>query len=97
VFQDYGPFDSWPHAEGDLGLNPLYVEERRDGAGTVGLRRVFPGRGYEEEHGASRQYLPESISVSPGVLADLARGRRTPETEQLIGQIVALDIPKRYL
>ena len=34
VFKDYGCFDEWPHAEGRLGLNPLYrIEEGRDARG----------------------------------------------------------------
>ena len=29
-FREYGSFEEWPHVEGRLGLNPLYVEEKQD-------------------------------------------------------------------
>ena len=97
VFKDYGSFQEWPHAEGHLGLNPLYVtEERRDSFGGVQLRRTFPSAFYMEDHAQCRDYLPEVVNVPSQVIADLAHGKRTPEMERLIEQFVVLDMPDRY-
>jgi ubiquinone/menaquinone biosynthesis C-methylase UbiE len=96
VFQDYGPFTDWPHAEGRLGLNPLYVEETRDGLGNVHLRRTFPSAFYEKENAEGKEYLPEAVTVHSAIVADLAQGKRTSEMEGLIEQCIILDIPERY-
>lgn len=96
VFRDYGFFDDWPHAEGHLGLNPIYVEDRRDGPGNVYLRRTFPTAWYEEDNFECKQYLPETLSANASALLDLAHGKRTPEIERLIERCVVLGMPERY-
>jgi ubiquinone/menaquinone biosynthesis C-methylase UbiE len=96
VFQDYGPFVNWPHAEGHLSLNPLYAVERREGSGNVCLRRTFPSAIYEEEHAECKEYLPEIVEIQSEILADLAQGKRTPEVKKLIEQYVVLGMPERY-
>jgi SAM-dependent methyltransferase len=96
VFQDYGPFEDWPHAVGSLGLNPLYVEEGREDGGTIYLRRRFPSAFYEEEHAECKEYLPERVEVPLDVLAALASGRRTPAMERLIEQCVVVGMPEHY-
>ena len=96
VFQDYGPFEDWPHAEGRLTLNPLFVEETRSRLGNVQLRRQFPTDFYEEENAECKQYLPAVVSVNAQVLVDLTYGKRTLEMERLIEQCVVLGLPERY-
>jgi SAM-dependent methyltransferase len=96
VFQDWGPFEEWPHATGPLGVNPLYVETGRDQRGTVQLRRVFPSVSYEQGHAESKAYLPEAVAVAAPVWADVAAGKRTPEVDQLIAQCVVMGLPERY-
>jgi SAM-dependent methyltransferase/uncharacterized protein YbaR (Trm112 family) len=96
VFRDYGDWERWPHGEGPLGLNPLYRPEVGDGAGRVVLRRMFPGRFYEEENAECKQYLPETVPVPDEVLNDLDRGSRTLEIERLIEQCVVLSVPAQY-
>jgi ubiquinone/menaquinone biosynthesis C-methylase UbiE/uncharacterized protein YbaR (Trm112 family) len=96
VFQDHGRFEDWPHAEGRLALNPLFVAEKRDGLGDVYLRRTFPADFYEEENAECRQYMPEIVAVNSKTLIDLEHGERTPEMEQLIAQCVVLALPERY-
>jgi SAM-dependent methyltransferase len=99
LFRDYGPFEDWPHAHGCLRLNPLYREERHDEPENVHLRRVFPSAHYEQENAEYRykRYLPETVSVKPTVLVDLAQGKRTPEVEGLIEQCVVVGMPERYI
>jgi SAM-dependent methyltransferase len=96
VLRDYGPFPDWPHAEGALGVNPLYVAEARDGCGNVQLRRTFPSAFYEAGHADCKQYLPAAVAVRAAVWADLAQGKRTPEMERLIEQCVVVGMPERY-
>ncbi len=95
IFKDYGTFADWPHAVGQLRLNPLYkVEERENDF--VRLRRTFPSHSYREEHAESEEYLPETVHVRSQTLNDLAQGNRTPEVEDLLGRVVALGMPKGY-
>jgi SAM-dependent methyltransferase len=94
--QDYGPFEDWPHAEGRLTLNPLFVEETRHSVGNVQLRRTFPTDFYEEENAECKQYLPEVVSVNAQVLVDLTDAKRTLDMERLIEQCVVLGLPERY-
>jgi SAM-dependent methyltransferase/uncharacterized protein YbaR (Trm112 family) len=96
IFKDYDSFEEWPHAEGRLGLNPLYVKETQDSLEHVQLRRTFPSAFYIEEHAQCKEYLPEAVKVHSQVLLDLERGIRTPEINRLIEQFVVLDIPERY-
>ena len=96
VFQNYGPFEDWPHAEGRLTLNPLFVEETRNGLGNVQLRRQFPTNFYEEENAECKQYLPEGVSVNAQVLVDVTSAKRTADVERLIERCVVLGLPERY-
>jgi ubiquinone/menaquinone biosynthesis C-methylase UbiE len=99
VFHDYGGFDDWPHAYGQLTLNPLYREQTRDKLEDIQFRRAFPSVWYQRENAAyeHKQYLPETVSVGQATLTDLAQGRRTAEVEALIEQCVVIGLPERYL
>jgi uncharacterized protein YbaR (Trm112 family) len=77
-------------AAGEYRLNPLYVS-----AGDR-LRLRFPSEDYEQEYGACREYLPEEITIDPGVLASLPASRVSPETADLVRRKVIVDLPKRY-
>lgn len=96
VFQDYGPFEDWPHINGRMALNPLYREEKQDKFGNVRLQRLFPTAFYEKENVECKRYLPETVWINSEVLADLRQGKRTPEMEGLIEQCVLLGMPERY-
>lgn len=97
VFKDYGCFAEWPHAEGRLGLNPLYqIENTSNGREQVQLHRLFPSDFYIQDHAQSKEYLPEIVKVGSQVLADLARGTRTLEIQKLVDEFVVLGMPDRY-
>ena len=96
VFQDYGCFRDWPHAEGRLDLNQLYKEEKRDGDGNIYLRRTFPSAWYEIEDAECKQYEPETVTVSARLLNDLAKESADAEVERLIEQFVVVGMPERY-
>jgi hypothetical protein len=96
VFHDHGFFEDWPHAEGRLRLNPLYVLDKNAVQGSVGLKLQFPAAWYEQDNAMCKSYLPETVPVSSGAFAELSRGLRTPEIEALIGKGVVLGMPQRY-
>jgi SAM-dependent methyltransferase len=96
VFRDHARFEDWPHAEGTLGVNPLYEIEARAGLGNVRLRRRFPSVLYEAEHPESKDYLPETVEVSRDLWANLREGKRGQEVERLIEQCVVTAMPPRY-
>jgi ubiquinone/menaquinone biosynthesis C-methylase UbiE len=96
VFQDYGTFEDWPHAEGLLNLNPLYVVDGYKELGHVSLRRALPSVFYEQEHVECKAYLAESIQVPSEVYTNLEHGNRTPELDKLIAKCVVLGMPERF-
>lgn len=83
-----------PPIGGDLRINPLYAAEH-DGD-QVRLRLRFPSPDYEEEYGACRQYLPETVVLDRGSLDAIAEGRVPPELSDLVRRRVIVDLPKRY-
>lgn len=95
LFCDHGPFRDWPHAVGRLSLNPLYRAESLNG--TVRLHRVFPSEFYEKENHDCKDYLPETVDVSPRVWEALRQGVSSGRMDDLIACCVALDMPERYL
>lgn len=97
VFKDYGAFPVWPHAEGRLGINPLYkIVATSNGCAQVQLLRSFPSTFYIEDHQPSTAYLPEAVQAQENVLSDLAAGKLTGDVQKLIDQFVAVGIPERY-
>lgn len=96
IFRDHTEFASWPHAQGRLSVNPLYVTERTDHHGTTLFRRIFPSDFYEEENKDCKSYLPEAVAVSSHVLQEMETGGSSPEFEQLLAQCVVLGLPERY-
>ena len=79
---------------GELTVNPLYRVERRGGSSVLTL--TFPTPEYEEEFGACKRYLPETLTVD----ADLA-GPVNPTTlgadyKELRRRRVLIDAPPHY-
>jgi hypothetical protein len=79
---------------GELRVNPLYRVERQGGSSILTL--AFPTAEYEEEFGACRQYLPETVTVD----ADLS-GAIVPEIlgsayDDLRRRRIVIDAPLRY-
>jgi ubiquinone/menaquinone biosynthesis C-methylase UbiE/uncharacterized protein YbaR (Trm112 family) len=98
VFLDHDCFEDWPHAEGILNRNPLYIEGESDEFGNLMLVRRFPSAFYEWDHADCKKYLPEKVWISSNALTYLKQGkRRTPELEKLIEQCVVLGMPEHYL
>jgi uncharacterized protein YbaR (Trm112 family) len=86
--------ESAPSLRGELRINPLYaIEEDGD---MLRLRLKFPSVDYEQEYGACRHYLPESVVVDRRAAAELAEGRVPPQLADLVLRRVILDLPKHY-
>ena len=79
---------------GELRINPLYAVVP-DGD-RVNLRLAFPSPEYEEEYGACRQYLPETLTIQRSVVDSLATGRVAEGVAELLRRKVIVDLPKRY-
>jgi SAM-dependent methyltransferase len=97
IFKKYERFSLWPHGEGQLAINPLYVQETADHDGWVRLRRTFPSAFYEEENEGCKAYLPETAELSPPMRIDLAANQLSSGIEQLLARCVVLGMPQRYL
>ncbi len=79
---------------GELGINPLYtVEPVGD---QLRLRLAFPSEEYEEEYGACRRYLPETLTLDRAAVAAIATGRVSGDLIELLRRKVIVDLPKRY-
>jgi uncharacterized protein YbaR (Trm112 family) len=78
----------------ELRLNPLY-EVEHDGE-QLRLRLRFPSEDYEQEYGACRQYLPDTVVLDRGVLSALETGRLPPDLAELARRRVIVNLPRRY-
>jgi len=97
TFREHEPFTSWPHAEGRLAINPIYVPNPPSAPEGVELRFEFPSEWYGFENAGYLDYAPESVRVSREALADVRAGRRTEAVQQLIDRFVVVGVPDRYL
>ncbi len=84
---------------GTLAVNPLYAV-RRDGDTTT-LTLQFPTPEYEEEFGACRRYLPESLTLTANLTAPLDAARLRVSLgdavyDDLRRRLVLIDAPPRY-
>jgi uncharacterized protein YbaR (Trm112 family) len=92
VFQPH-PLDV-PEPRGEVRVNPLYTAEY-DGD-QVRLRLRFPSDDYEQEYGACREYLPDSVVLDRQSLAAIAGGRVPADLAPLVRRRVLVDLPRWY-
>ena len=93
VFKPH-PLQASLPVRGELRLNPLYEVERDDDQ--MRLRLRFPSEDYEQEYGACRQYLPETVMLDAAALAALESGQLSAELRELVRRRVLVDLPKNY-
>lgn len=98
VFAEHGAFSDWPHAQGRLGINPLYavVESEKSGGGLQLTLRWPSSQPFAEENRLMKDYLAEEAVLGPKIVEALADDRRIPEMESLIASLVLLDVPPPY-
>jgi uncharacterized protein YbaR (Trm112 family) len=87
------PLDPVP-SSGELRLNPLYQVEHE--GEQVRLRLRFPSEDYEQEYGACRRYLPDTVVLDRRALSALEAGRLPADLVELARRRVIVDLPRRY-
>jgi SAM-dependent methyltransferase len=98
VFAEHGAFSDWPHAQGRLGINPMYavVDMGEPGRG-LRLTLQWPAsQPFADENRLMKHYLAEEAVLGPKIVEALAGDRRIPEMEPLIASFVLLDVPPPY-
>lgn len=83
-----------PTTGGEWRINPLY-QVRQDG-GQLGLTLTFPSSDYEDEYGACRRYLPETVTLDAAAFAALQGGASQPSLADLIARRVLVHVPRLY-
>lgn len=68
LFRDHGAREEWPHAVGDVQVNPIYEQDGEH------LAFRFPSPWYASENAVMRDYLPASASLQDDRADLLARG-----------------------
>jgi len=86
----------WPHAVGELGLNPIYTPTPGPG-GNLRLRFEFPSVGYAYENHGMLAYHPAVITVARAQLSALPAGREDAELSKLVESFVLLGMPRRFV
>jgi len=81
----------WPHARGELGLNPLY---RPAGGGTY--ERALPAGVYAKDNPALEDYLPPTVRLDAATLAAARRGERPAALDALVATTAVLAYPDAY-
>jgi SAM-dependent methyltransferase/uncharacterized protein YbaR (Trm112 family) len=85
----------WPHAVGELTINPIYAVMKR-GSGDLRLRFEFPSIHYTYENHAMLRYHPVFADVTAAHVAALREGDRASDLEALIESFVVLGVPRRF-
>jgi len=94
-FADMGRFEQWPHALGELAVNPLYMTGPSNDAGTVYLRR-YPLDAYTNINPQVKSYLPELFRLTKPQ-AGLIHQNCTKGLEELLERWAVLGFPPGYL
>ena len=79
---------------GELRVNPLYRVERRGGSSILTL--TFPTPEYEEEFGACRRYLPDTVTVDADLTGTILPGMLGSRGEELRRRRIIIDAPPHY-
>lgn len=83
-----------PASGGEWRINPLYAVQHDGGQLSLTLR--FPSPDYEDEYGACRRYLPETVALDGAAFAALQAGTTQPSLVDLITRRVLIHVPRLY-
>jgi SAM-dependent methyltransferase/uncharacterized protein YbaR (Trm112 family) len=89
-------FDDWPHARGELGLNPLYQAVAGDGTGGRTYSRHLPGGVFVRDNPEVETYLPAEVDLDADTLAAVRRGERPAALEPYLAAAAVLAYPDAY-
>jgi uncharacterized protein YbaR (Trm112 family)/SAM-dependent methyltransferase len=79
---------------GELKVNPLYLVERHRGSSVLTL--TFPTPEYEEEFGACKRYLPETVTVDADLTGTIVPATLGSHYEELRRRRILIDTPAHY-
>lgn len=88
-------YTAWPHAAGQLGINPIY-QASRAADGTRRLQFRFPSAHYAFENASMASLYPQSGTLTDETYRDMLANVRSPEVERLIKQMVIIGLPGHY-
>lgn len=83
-----------PALGGEWRVNPLYVVQQQ-GTQLLGTLR-FPSADYEDEYGACRRYLPDTVNIDASELAALQAGSAPAGLSELVRRKVLVRVPALY-
>jgi len=86
----------WPHAVGELALNPVYAITAVHGA-EVQVHFEFPSIHFCYENHGMLAYHPLAVNVTHAQLAALTQPSAARELADLVASFVLLGTPSRYL
>ena len=95
LFVDHGPLNGMPHAEGHLGLNPMYRVERL--GNDVRLRFEFPTTWHAFENARMLEYHEWGLTLSREEFDAALSGQQTQHTLDLARRFVLIGMPENYL
>lgn len=87
--------EPWPHAVGQLCINPIFVPSRQAN-GDVRLRFDFPTKWYAYENHDMLSYHPRSARVTAEQLARLHQPGGATALPSLVEQFVVIGAPSRF-
>lgn len=90
------PAEEWPHAVGDLALNPLFHRRALPG-GRVKLSFQFPSTWFAYQNGDMYGYHGDRLECDPDVLAEARSRPDHPRVKELVDRFILVGLPKQYL
>ncbi len=94
-FVDHGPLEGLPHAEGHLGLNPIYGVETQ--GEDVRLRFEFPSTWHAFENAGMLAYHVWGLTLPREHLEAALSGRDPEGRADLVNQFVLIGMPETYI
>jgi SAM-dependent methyltransferase/uncharacterized protein YbaR (Trm112 family) len=91
-----GVDEEWPHAVGQLGVNPIYRSEAA-ADGQLQLQFDFPSIWYAYENGGMLSYHPRRLQISRTQIEALREQRIDPSLQELIAKFVLVGLPRRFV
>jgi uncharacterized protein YbaR (Trm112 family)/SAM-dependent methyltransferase len=79
---------------GELRVNPLYRVERHGSSSILTL--TFPTPEYEEEFGACRRYLPDTVTIDADLTGTILPGLLGAHGDELRRRRIIIDAPPHY-
>ena len=84
----------WPHARGELGVNPLYRATRGGDGATY--ERHLPGGVYAQDNPEVVRYQPATMRLDDAVLEAARRGEQPPALDPWVATTAILAYPDAY-